>query len=371
MKESKQQIANIVLDELTKCSPRRVRTNVIYNRVKSRVPNIQRRALVNCLKGLAFSGKVNQRGNKAFLWSINNDSTEGQKVDPTVVELMKKQLEDLKAELEKTKAEKETGIAEIHIKRGGKTQKIKGLLHKEFARLVTLCEARMNIMLYGPTGSGKSYICQQLADKLKLDFGFVSCTTGMSEGQVGGRLLPVGKQGTFEYVVSEFVKCFENGGIFLADEMDAADPNVLLFFNAALANDVLAVPNRTDKPYAKRHKDFIFIGACNTVGTGADRMYSGRTSLDASTLDRFQVGKVFIDYDERVERELCPDAELLERLHVYRQRIQDNRLERAMSTRFIRDAYRMKTDFGWSNEDLDRTFFAGWREDEKNKVCFA
>ena len=60
-----------------------------------------------------------------------------------------------------------------------------------------------------------------LALSLALPFGFVSCTAGMSEGQITGRLLPTGKGGQFEYVQSEFVHCYENGGIFLLDEMDA------------------------------------------------------------------------------------------------------------------------------------------------------
>lgn len=39
---------------------------------------------------------------------------------------------------------------------------------------------------------------------------------------------------------------YEEGGVFLLDEVDAADANVLLVINQALANGHLPVPNRTD-----------------------------------------------------------------------------------------------------------------------------
>lgn len=243
-----------------------------------------------------------------------------------------------------------------------------GIFHAEFENVLQLAQARMNIFIYGPTGCGKSHLCGQVAEALDLPFYFVSCTAGMGEATLGGRLLPVGKGNSFQYVASEFIQAYENGGVFLLDEMDAADANVLLLINSALANGKVAVTNRPDKPYALRHPDFVCIAAANTVGTGADRMYSGRHKLDASTLDRFSIGKVYMDYDPRVEEQLCPDDVLRNILLNYRKKIDGARLERAMSTRFMRDAYKMKVEFGWTIDKINQSFFQGWREDEMGKV---
>lgn len=269
----------------------------------------------------------------------------------------------------KEEAEKASGrVIEVQVKDGKKTvKKVTGVFHQKFERILKLAKRRKWIFIYGPTGCGKTHICQQLAEALNLEFYFVSCTTGMSEGQLTGRLLPVGSQGTFEYVMGEFVKAYENGGVFLLDEMDAADPNVLLVINSALANNRLAIPNRPKKPYAQRHPDFVMVGAANTVGTGADRMYSGRNKLDAATLDRFSVGKVYMNYDATVESQLCPNDELRNRLLSYREKVRSHRMERAVSTRFLIDAYDMMED-GWSFQDVDDALFEGWREDERNKV---
>src|SRR5262249_41806066 len=149
---------------------------------------------------------------------------------------------------------------------------------------------------------------------LELPFYFVSISAGMSEGQLVGRLLPVGKQGKFEYVISKFVSAYENGGVLLLDEAAAGDPNMLLVINAALANGEMDVPNRPEKPAAKRHPDFICIAAANTFGTGADRQYVGRNQLDESTLDRFRIGQIDMDYDANLELALCSNKALRERL---------------------------------------------------------
>ena len=190
----------------------------------------------------------------------------------------------------------------------------------------------------------------------------------MSESQLLGRMVPAGKQGQFVFLGTQFLDCYENGGVFLFDELDAADSNVLLVINSALANGHLSVPSRHDNPVAKKHPDFVCIAAANTYGRGADRQYVGRNELDESTLDRFRIGTVPMDYDESLERQLCPDDELYVRLRGYRDRVQENRLERLVSTRFIREAYEMTSQWGWTYEEVDGQLFAGWRDDEIRKV---
>lgn len=284
----------------------------------------------------------------------------------TIIANQKQELAELK------EAGTKERIVEVQLKNGAKEVKvIKGLFHHKFPRVLKLAEHRKNIWLAGPTGCGKSWISEQVAESLGLSYSFVSCTAGMSEGVLGGRLLPTGEGGMFEYIMSEFVNAFEKGGVFLLDELDAADANVMLMINSALASGKLAVTNRSKKPYAKRHKDFVCIAAANTFGTNADRMYSGRNKLDAATLDRFGIGKVLMDYDSAVEEQLCPDETLLKICHGLRKGIVQHRLERAMSTRFIGDAHYMMTEAEWTLDmvfDKHDGFFCGWREDEINKV---
>ena len=75
-----------------------------------------------------------------------------------------------------------------------------------------------------------------------------------------------------------------------------------------------------------------------------------------------------MDYNEALERQLCPDDDLRRLLQLYRQRVADNRLQRVVSTRFLKDAYEMVSVHGWSLERAAGKLFQGWREDEVRKV---
>ncbi len=258
----------------------------------------------------------------------------------------------------------------IEVKKwDGTSQKLEGHQHPAFEKVLKLAAARFNIFLPGPAGCGKSHLAKQVAEALGLAFGFISCSAGMSEGQLLGRLIPTGEGGKFEYSRSEFVKCYEEGGVFLIDELDAADSNVLLVLNAALANGHMAVPNRPEKPVATRHENFVCVAAANTYGRGADRQYVGRSQLDESTLDRFRVGTVPMDYDRKLEARLCRDSELRERLWSIRDKAQANRLNRIVSTRALIDCYKATLAGVFTRDEAIEQVLQGWSRDERSKVC--
>lgn len=242
-------------------------------------------------------------------------------------------LHKLEARVEELEANKPRTI-EIR-QPNGDPREIDGVTHPIFERVLQLAQAHKHIFLPGPSGCGKSHLARQVAEALGLRFGHISCSADMSESQLLGRMVPHAENGQFEFLGTEFLRCYEEGGVFLFDEIDAADSNVLLVINSALANGRLSVPSRHGNPVAKRHPDFVCIAAANTWGRGADQQYVGRSELDEATLDRFRIGCTPMDYSEELERQLCPDWDLYSRLRTYRERVQESRLERIVSTRFI------------------------------------
>lgn len=281
---------------------------------------------------------------------------------------IKKQIEDV-GEHYKRVAEQEAkkyNKVVFEVKRPDITKKVKGPLPPEFQDILDLMSARINMMLIGPTGCGKTHISKVAAESLGLEFASQSCSAGMSESAFAGWLLPTGKNAQFTYVQSEFVRLYENGGVFLFDEIDASDSNTLLFINQALANDSFYLPQRFDKPEVKRHPDFVAIGAANTYGNGATSMYSGRNILDGATMDRFRMGIVEMDYSEKVESVLV-DPEVLKYGQQIRHIIKQKSMRRAMSTRFLIDASKMKF-MGWSMEKIFKTYFSDWTPEEKVMV---
>ena len=253
----------------------------------------------------------------------------------------------------------------IRIKTGDKKPvKIKEILCDQFEHILQLAQQRVNIMMIGPAGSGKTHIGSQVAKVLDLDFASQSCSAGMSESQLTGWLLPIEDNGKFEYVQSEFIRIYENGGVFLFDEMDAADPNVMIFINQALANGQFSLPQRFKNPTVKKHRDFVAIAACNTFGGGADGMYHARNALDASTIDRFKIGMVEIGYSAQVEDSLG-NEEVTKFARNVRKVIKEHSLRRVMSTRVVIDGSKMMEGQDWSIGDVMKSYFLDWSTEEK------
>lgn len=249
----------------------------------------------------------------------------------------------------------------------GEARKVEGHVHQAFEKTLKLASIRQNVLLVGPAGCGKTALAAQVAQALGLSFSFVSCSGGMSENQLTGWLLPIEAGGAFGYVSARFVDAFENGGVFLLDEIDAADENVLLAVNAALANGKLTIPQRHTKPLALRHPDFVCIAAANTFGHGGDLTYSGRNRLDGATLDRFRAGIVKMDYDPELEKLLVDTAVLAWALPI-REQIKSFKLKRVMSTRALLDFTRQKQMLGFGPSDWEESYFADWTRDELVKI---
>lgn len=308
-------------------------------------------------------------------------------------------LATIMAEVQGLKDRKDSHVKVLKVELpNGKTVKLKDVvLPRVFDRVFSLARCRRNIMLFGPAGCGKTYLAKLVADSLGLDFGSVSCTAGMSESHLLGRTVPDLTKGENVFQGAAFLDCYEKGGVYLFDELDAADPNLLLCVNTALANGYCNVPNRRKKPRADRHEDFVCVGTANTVGRGATRMYQGRNQLDEATLDRFRIGMVECDYDPSVELAVCPDIggeegrawnpplrqnghdntvgklvslgyNLRQTCQFVRHKIEQTGMRRIMSTRFLEDAYVMMSAGGWDLKTVLEAYFEGWTPEEKAKV---
>jgi len=155
-----------------------------------------------------------------------------------------------------------------------------------------------HVYLYGPPGSGKSTGAIMAAKALKRAFGYVSLNPQTPESKLFGH--PTASGG---YVETVFIKMYEEGGVFIIDELDNAHPALLNTLNSALESDEegigrLALPHRI----VTRHPDFICVATGNTNGRGADKLFPERRALDSAFLERF----AFIrwEYDLALEEAL-------------------------------------------------------------------
>ena len=156
-------------------------------------------------------------------------------------------------------------------------------------------KAKQNVLLVGPAGSGKTTIAMQLSQLLGVHFSSLSCSQGMSESNLSGMLLPVKAGGTFDYVESQMVKCLGMPSVYLLDDMDRGDANVMVMLHQLLANGSITIPQKLVDPTVFKHSECLFIAGANKVGAMGSSIYSEAGDLDGATIDRFYL--IEIKYD--------------------------------------------------------------------------
>lgn len=232
-----------------------------------------------------------------------------------------------------------------------------GVQHKKFETMLKLASLKLDMFLVGPAGSGKTQACESLAKALNLPFYFVPVGLQTTKSDLLGYMDVRGS-----YVTTHLRKAYEHGGVFLMDEIDAGNPNVLTVINAMLSNRVASFPDRM----VERHENFIFVGAGNTYGHGGDIQYVGRNQIDAATLDRFVLVK--FDYDEELENTFTDNSEWLKTVRSIRTAAGRLKEKLIVSPRAVIKGSRMLS-LGFNIDDcLDMLIYRGISKDIRDRV---
>ena len=229
--------------------------------------------------------------------------------------------------------------------------------HAKLPLLVKAAGLRRPIMLVGPAGSGKTTAGRQLAEAYGVPF------YANSNSPMDTRMLAFGyMDAAGNYHPGYLYRAMKEGGVLLDDEVDSSNPAIMVSKNAAIENRFAQFPNGET---VEAHENFFYIGSANTYGRGADRMYVGRTQLDAATLNRF----VFVewDYDEDLEMQLSINPDWTTFVQSVRRVVAEHKMRYVVSPRqsiaggellaagIPEDDVRRMTVFpGWPQEDIDK-----------------
>ncbi len=248
--------------------------------------------------------------------------------------------------------EKHRVSTEIRVVTESRTFTMPEMHHMALENVIKMIQAGINVLMVGPAGSGKTTIAEQAAKIMGMDFYFNGALS--SEYKLSGFVDANGK-----IVSTAFKRAYENGGLYLFDEIDASMPDALLAFNAALSN------NHADFPEGmiNKHPKFVCMAAANTFGRGADRIYVGRNQLDGASLDRFCV--INIEYDEKLERALTANDHWVDFVQKIRLAVFDLKIRHVVSPRASINGARLMA------QGLDRKFVeesAIWKGLDKDSV---
>lgn len=209
--------------------------------------------------------------------------------------------------------------------------------HEEYDTIKTCLESGIPVYLSGPAGSGKNYTVEQICREN--GWGFYFSNSVQQEYKLTGFIDAGGK-----FHETEFYKACTSDKecVFFLDEMDASIPEVLILLNAAIANGYFEFPNgRVDI------ENVHFVAAGNTVGDGADELYTGRMVLDQATLDRFVI--IEFGYDVNIENKISEgNTELVDFVHNLRYEASKKGIRATFSYRCIT----MVTKLEKSNMDI-------------------
>lgn len=204
------------------------------------------------------------------------------------------EVESLKKQLDEAKNAGTGSVINVVVDGKKTTTKTEQVLDPNFENILHLVAAHENVYLYGPAGSGKNTIAEQIAEALGVEFYYQN--TLVTKFDVSGY-----KNAQGEYEETAFYKAWKNGGLFFADELDNSTAEAIIALNAALANGYYTFPNSGEK--VAKHPDFYCIAAGNTNGQGATEEYCGRYQMDESSRDRFAF--IEIGYNAKIEESIC------------------------------------------------------------------
>lgn len=237
----------------------------------------------------------------------------------------------------------------------GVTQ-IDDLRHKNFEKLLILSGARIHSMLVGPAGTGKSHAAKQVAKALGLGFRAESVGPQTTQAALLGY-----KDAHGNTVRTHFRECYEHGGVYCLDEVDAGSAAVLTVLNSALANGLCAFPDAM----VERHPDFILIATSNTWGNGRDLKYVGRNALDAAFLNRF--ARLPWAEDEKLEKAFVKVGVWVKYVQAVRKLFREKSIQAVISPRTSELGSRA-LEAGMSVADVIECFIRCGLSEEANKV---
>ncbi|MBQ3307423.1 MAG: AAA family ATPase [Bacilli bacterium] len=160
--------------------------------------------------------------------------------------------------------------------------------------------------LWGPSGTGKSYMAKQVASLLGMDL--------TKAGKITEPYSILGyndPQGRYQITPSFIAALY--GNLLFLDELDNGNPDTQVVLNdiySELLNklddpsEICEVTFGTDVN-VDIHPNFRMIGAGNTSGEGENEAFSSRGKMDESIQERMT--PIYIDYDNRVEQQILND----------------------------------------------------------------
>lgn len=160
----------------------------------------------------------------------------------------------------------------------------KELLH---VMQIWLAGQEKNLLLQGPTSSGKTTLIEQVAARTGWETFVIGCHGGLEFQELVGRvtLKPDGSTG---WADGPLVAAMRRGGIFILDEMNFLKPEVAGGLNTILQATSYLIPETGEVVIS--HPDFRVAATGNAVDGDGRSGYRGVQTPNIALMTRFTIG---------------------------------------------------------------------------------
>jgi len=162
---------------------------------------------------------------------------------------------------------------------------------KFFEDLALGLARKENVIIVGPTGSGKTTGVEMLAALVNQPLTVINMRNDIKSssfiGQVHVIIDPITGDKRTGLVPGMLTRSMEQGIWFLVDEFDYAPSGILYALQRAMSHRQLILDEDGGR-VINAHPDWRLLATCNTIGRGDDTgLYPGSQVLSEATLDRF------------------------------------------------------------------------------------
>jgi len=229
---------------------------------------------------------------------------------------------------------------------------------RDYDLLAYARETSRNVMLYGPTGPGKTSLILAYCARNKLPLVTLACNGALDPSTVFGNPV-MDENGRVTFQESDVVKVVREGGVLYLDEINFMPPKIAAAFHGLL-------DKRRQLTLVDKGGELVVADPGLQIVAAYNPEYVGTRPLNPAFANRFPL-KIRFDYDPKVEKKLVAAKTLVTLAQKLREAHKQGVIETPVSTNMLVEFEDFAMDLGY--KFAVENFLAAFNDVERPAVA--